>query len=108
MPGPIAVLAAPLLAGILRLVTVGAALRVLILTALTIILPVVPYNVYSEIISHMLTYINSYVGGSGITATVVSLVGLGAWLADCLMVPQAVSILLSCSFVRFVIKMIRG
>lgn len=112
MAGPVAVLAVPLLGALGRLLSIevakAVAFRLIIYTGLTLILPVVLYNVYSLIISETLTYASSFVDGQGLSSAVVSLLGLGAWLAECLNVPQAISLLLGCSFCRFVIKMIRG
>lgn len=101
-----------ILGGVLKFLTVEGAkailIRALLLTAMTLVLPVVLYNVFSLIVSETLEYASSYVGASGLTGVVIQLTGVAAWMGDHLKVVEAVSFLLSCSLCRFVISMVRG
>jgi len=107
-----AVLLGSLLTGISKLLTVEfvkfIAFRALIYTGMTLILPVILYNVWSLILSETLAYVTAHVGDSGLEGSMIQLVGIAAWCAGLLRIPDAVSFLLSCALCRFVISMVRG
>jgi hypothetical protein len=100
-----------LVASALKFLTIefakAALIRVLILTALTLVLPVVLYNVFSLVLSEMLAYVSSHVTSSGIQGAVIELVGIAAWVGALLKIPESVSFLLSCGLCRMVLGMIR-
>ena len=82
--------------------------RGLILSLFVFVLPVVLYNVFFEILGLILGYINSHLSSSGLSAAVISVTGLGAWLVTQMRLPECFSVLLSACGLRFTISMIRG
>lgn len=101
-----------LVASALKFLTIefakAALIRALILTAFTLILPVVLYNVFTLIQGEILDYVAGQVSASGVEGSMIELVGIGAWVGNLLQIPQAVSFLLSCGLCRFTVSMIRG
>lgn len=106
----IGALLGPIIAALAKLFTFEGlkylATRAMLLTLFTLVLPVVLYNVYSGIVSELLTWTSSQVTGSSLTGSVISLTGVGAWLADQLRLPQCLSLLLSALGLRFALSAI--
>jgi hypothetical protein len=78
---------------------------------LTVILPVVLYNAVAGIISEVLNFAVSQMGGiqalqSGSIPTMASISMLGAWCLDQLRVPQAFSYMIACIGARWILRMI--
>lgn len=91
---------------------IGAAIRVLLGSSVakwlatkafvslivTSILGVVLYNVVSEVFGELLTFVQSQlteVTGEGLTGATLEFVGLGAWFADKLLLPEQVGVMLT-------------
>lgn len=83
------------------------ATRAMMYTLFTIVLPVVLYNVFTRILYEIIEYINAELAGSGMDGTMVQLTGMGAWIADQIQLPLAMSIFLSAVSLRWVISIIK-
>lgn len=83
------------------------ATRVLVVTALTLVLPVVLYNVFTEILQHVITYAQSAVNPGTFSGAVFDFVGLGAWFAIHIRLAQCFSVFLSALSLRWVLGFLR-
>lgn len=87
------------------------ALKALLLSLFTVILPVVLFKVWLKIQVWVMDFlaenISSLTGGAIAEPAVVEFTGLAAWLADLLKLPQCASVLLSCAVVSFSLKFIK-
>lgn len=101
-----AVLLAPLLAGVAKLLSFETlkfiATRAMLLSLFTLVLPVVLYNVYTGIVSEVLTYAGGLVGS--VDPAVIQLTGMAAWIAEKINLGQAMSMYLSACGLRFVLS----
>ena len=80
-------------------------LKVLILTALPIIL----YNVGTMVIFDFMDLALSYVNNSGLpTDFTIQLTGLGGWIAQKIQLPQAFSMYMSAVSVRYFLNLLRA
>ncbi len=100
-----------LITGLLRILGVETAktffIRALILSALTVILPVILYNVVTRIIQEMVNIATSYINTISAPTWTLDFVGLGAWLLECLRLQECISMLLSAVAISFTLKMIK-
>jgi hypothetical protein len=83
------------------------AYRLMIVTALTLVLPVVLYNVFTELLQHLITYSNNAVSAGSFSGAVFDFVGLGAWVAIHIKLSQCFSVFLSALSLRWVLGFFR-
>lgn len=82
------------------------ALKALLLGLTIVILPIVLKNVFIWIMQFINEIVLSAVAGQSIEAQVITLSGVGAYLADCLMVPQSLAVVLSATIIRLTLNFI--
>jgi len=80
------------------------AMRAMMLSLFTVILPVVLYNVANSLLNDYLAYVSSVLPGSGYEGAIIELSGLGAWLAQRLQLVSCVSIFLAGVNLRWLIS----
>ena len=83
------------------------AYRLMVVTALTLVLPVVLYNVFTELLQHLITYSNDAVSAGSFAGAVFDFVGLGAWVAIHIKLAQCFSVFLSALSLRWVLGFFR-
>ena len=81
--------------------------RGLILSLVTFVLPTVLYNLFTRIISEMMEYTMNHISSSGLSGTMVQLTGIGAWIADNIYLPSAMSIFISALGLRFTLSLFK-
>ncbi len=102
----------PVALGILAKILAGdvikyLATRALLLTLVTVILPIVLYNVFSTIVTETMEYAVANMQGGSITGAAIQITGIGAWMAQKLLIPQCLSIFLSALSVKWVLSFLR-
>lgn len=104
---------ASLLGGVLaRFLTVEGlkfiALRAFLITLFLTVGPIVIFKGFGLIVKFMSAYggsmVQSLFNDAGIEAQMVNLVGVGAWIGNCLKVPEGVSVFLSFLSLKFVFR----
>jgi hypothetical protein len=83
------------------------AAKLLLLGLFVIILPVVLNNFFYKILEIMTSFANSETAVLGTNPLSYQFTGLGAYLADHLQLPGALSIVLTAVSVRFILKSLR-
>lgn len=78
-----------------------AAKKVLYYGFLTITLPIVIKNTITDLFVEVSEIALSYINSGGLDATIVQFSGVGAWLADKLMLQDCLAIILTAVVVRF-------
>jgi len=98
-------------AGIARLLTIETlkfiATKALIIGAMTLILPVVLYNVFTTLLQEMIDIASTQIGGAGLSSAVVNLTGLAGWIAIQINLASCLSIFLSAVALKWVLGFIR-
>jgi len=87
------------------------AVKGMIYFALTMILPVVLYNVAMTLLSEYLTWVAGKMSGmdtSGLSLSVIQLSGMGAWLAIQLRLPESFALVLSAVKIRLILNTLPG
>lgn len=77
----------------------------------TVILPVVLYNFVMQLLLEYLTWVSSKMSAiqtGGVQVTMISLTGLGAWLAIQLKLPEAFALILAAVKVRLILNTLPG
>jgi len=69
--------------------------------------PIVLFRGFSLITRYMMDYAGGRISAEGINPITVQLVGVGGWMAGCLMLPEAFSIFISFCLLSFGLRMIR-
>lgn len=75
------------------------------------ILPVIIYNFCMGLIEEYLTWMNSTLAGTpqeGLSLSLITLTGMGAWMAAALKIPECMSIIISAIKIRLFLMMIPG
>ena len=80
--------------------------RALILFIVFIALPVVLYNIFTGLIFDFLDYALSFLSSQGLSSHVVSLSGMGAYIASQIRLPEAFSVYLSYVGIAFLMRFI--
>jgi len=98
-------------AGIAKLLTSGVAkfiaLKLLLYSLFTLILPVILYNVFTKILEEYMDYISDKISSEGLSGHMIELTGFGGWIATEIQLPLCLSMFLSAIMLRFVLNMIR-
>jgi len=84
------------------------ALKIFIIGAMTIILPLILKNIIVWLFASLVSIVQAQVGDLSFAPVVIEMTGLGAWLAIKTQLPLAFSIVMSCVATRFVLNMIPG
>ena len=82
------------------------ALKVVLVTLCTTILPIVLYNVISFISSEMMDLVQYLTQGSSIQPFILQLTGFAGWLGGCLKLPLAFTAVMSGAILKFVMCLI--
>jgi len=97
-------------AGFARLIAVESlkwlAMKALLITFITLILPVILYNIFQMICLEMVTYCLDKINAEGFTALTVQLTGIAGWIAIQLDLALSISIILSAVALKFIVSMI--
>ena len=72
----------------------------------TLVLPVVLFKLFSQILIWTITYCNSTISASGMTSTTIEITQLGAWMADCTRLPECFAVFMSALALKFTLQMI--
>ena len=83
-----------------------AAKKVLISSAIMVLLPIALWNFLYKVMDWTLTYINTSMSGS-VSTTVLELSGLAGYIATHLQLPQVVSVLLSALVLHLTLRLLR-
>lgn len=78
--------------------------KALIASVMFVALPLVIYNVFSVILIEIMEFTMSYVSESGVSDLTVELTGMGGWIANQIMLPQAFGVFMSFVSIRFVMR----
>lgn len=82
-----------------------AAKKLMITSAIVVLLPVVLWNLIYKFIEWQLNYVESISGST--SSAIVELSGLAGWLAFHLNIPQVISVLLSALVTIFTLRVLR-
>lgn len=82
------------------------AFRAFMLFIVFVAVPIVLYNVATDLIFDFIDYAMSYISGSGVTSYTVQLTGLGAYIAQKIRLVEAISIMLTFTSIRFLMRFI--
>lgn len=88
--------------GLLRFIAYKALAATLVIT----ILPIILKNSIVWIVTELNVVITSVMQGSSMQPTVINFIGLAAWLSDCFMLADCLSVLLSALALRFILNLI--
>jgi hypothetical protein len=109
---PLAGIVALIGGGLAKLLTVETlkfvAFRALIIGSLTLVLPVVLYNVFTRILQETMDICSANIASGGITGGMVELTGMAGWIAQQINLSGCFSIFLSAVALRFTLSFIRG
>jgi len=98
-------------AGIARLLTSSVvkfiAMKMLLYTLFTLILPVILYNVFTRILQEYMDYIAGKISAEGLSGQMIQLSGFGGWIASEIQLPLCLSMFLSAVLLRFILNTIR-
>jgi hypothetical protein len=110
--GPIAALGGVIAGALGRILAVESlkwiATRALVIGSMTLILPVVLYNVFTGIMEEILTIVTNEIQGGGVSSVMIQITGLAGWIGTQINIAGMLSIFLSAVALRFVLAMIRG
>ncbi len=82
------------------------AIKALLLTITTLILPVILFNVFVKIQETIMNYALSQVSGSGVTSSTIQIAGVGAWVGQEIQLPLCMSMIMTAVATRFVLNML--
>lgn len=82
------------------------ALKLLLSTLFIIVLPIVLNNVIFGMMETATSYLSTHAPDSTVYNGLHQMSGIGAWLLDCLKVPDALAYLVACLQLHLILKMI--
>ena len=82
------------------------AMRSLLITLITVTLPIVLKNIISWLINLLMSIVQTVVPDGGIGDNIVSVTGFTAWLFDTMMLPQCVAIIITGIAIRITLNFV--
>ena len=82
------------------------AIKAILLTLTTLVLPVVLFNVFVKVQESIMNYALSQVSSSGVTSSTIQIAGVGAWVGQEIQLSLCMSMIMSAVATRFVLNML--
>ncbi len=82
------------------------AMRALLLSLFTLVLPVVLYKLFVEVLDEIMQYSSDAVSGAGMSSTIMDLTGFAGWIAAQMNLSASLAIFFSALALRYTLSMI--
>jgi len=80
--------------------------RALLMFTLFVALPIILYNIFTDLVFDFIEYAMTFLSNQGLSATTIEISGLAAWMAQELYLVEAFSVYMSFVAIRFLTRFI--